>query len=201
MANSDNGSVERQVGSARAEDPHAKQYQEFWFSLARLNWSSLVLVPVDPGGSAEQVAQGLADVGKRLSDGAVTALTVRSLEYGTAMALAGLPQFVDRKRLAPSSRWPVVDLPPGSAEEVKEAAADGAAPVDAPASDALVLSSTARIIISIPPIVSEPLGLATTQEADLIVLCIELGRTRMADARRAIQLIGRERVAGCLLLP
>ena len=66
--------------------------------------------------------------------------------------------------------------------------------------EAVVVSSAARLIIAIPPVITEPLGLATTSGADLVMICVELGRTRLEDARRTLQLIGRERVAGCLLL-
>lgn len=169
-------------------------YQELWFALSRREWSSLVLVPVDPGASTERVAHALAEVGKRLSEAPVSAVTAASLEYGTAMALADLPRFVDRTRLLATSQWPTVDLPAGAVEEIKDGDAEPAT------QEAMVLSSSAKVIISIPPVVTEPLGLATTRKADLIVLCVEIGRTRVANARRAVELIGRERLAGCLML-
>jgi hypothetical protein len=57
-----------------------------------------------------------------------------------------------------------------------------------------------RVIISIEPIVVEPLGVAVVQAADTAVVCVELGRTGLAAARRTVELIGRERVAGCFLV-
>jgi hypothetical protein len=55
-------------------------------------------------------------------------------------------------------------------------------------------------IVAIPPVVVEPLGAAIAQAADATILCIELRRTRMAEVRHAVELVGRERIAGCLLL-
>ncbi|OFX21453.1 MAG: hypothetical protein A2V77_04830 [Anaeromyxobacter sp. RBG_16_69_14] len=57
-----------------------------------------------------------------------------------------------------------------------------------------------KVIIAIQPVVAEPLGLAVTQAADTSILCVEMGRTHLASARRTIELVGRERIAGCLLV-
>jgi len=178
-------------------DQDEKAYQRLWFALARSPWSSLVLVPADPRGSAERVARALADVGKRLSDVPVTAVTSGALEYGTAVALADLPQFVDRRRQLPQATWPTVDVRSQPAAPAEPGATADAAPGG---EGALMVSSGARIVIAIPAVVSEPLGLATTMKADRVVVCIELGRTRKADARRTVALIGRERIAGCFLI-
>lgn len=182
-----------------------REYQELWFSLARQDWGSLVLVPSGPGGSTARLARALAEVGKRLVDTPVTAVVVDRLEYGTAVALAGLPRFVDRKRLGPEGRWPTVEAgsaPAAVAAEPQPAPVEELTELPAPGdeAEAVVVSSAARLIIAIPPVITEPLGLATTSGADLVMICVELGRTRLEDARRTLQLIGRERVSGCLLL-
>jgi hypothetical protein len=57
-----------------------------------------------------------------------------------------------------------------------------------------------RVIVAIQPVVVEPLGVAVAQAADAAVLCVELGRTRLAAARRTIDLVGRDRIAGCILI-
>ncbi len=57
-----------------------------------------------------------------------------------------------------------------------------------------------RVIIAVQPVIVEPLGLAVTQAADAVILCIEMGQTHLAAARRTIELIGRERITGCLLV-
>ena len=190
----DGGNAVGQVSLANGDE---RAYQELWLTLARRDWSSMVLVPADQGGSVERVAHALAEVGRRLSQDPVTAISPGALEYGTAMALADIPSFVGRHRLAGSSGWPTIDLP---RSEVRELAQDEAASDPEPVSQALAIRSSARLIISVPAVVTEPLGLATTQTVDLVLVCVELGRTRLADARRTVKLIGRELVAGCLLL-
>lgn len=202
--------------ATEAASPGDQQYQELWFSLGRRAWSSLVLVPADRGGSADEVATRLAEVGKRLSKSPVTAITARSLEYGTALALADLPSFVGAPPPESHAAWSAIEMPPSSIEEADPDAAPspihvtsiqvapgGGLPEDHPAAwghDGPVVSSGARLIISIPPVVTQPLGLATAHAADLLVLCVVMGETRLADARRTLELVGRERVAGCFLI-
>jgi len=174
-----------------------------------------VLVPADQGGSADEVARRLAEIGKQLSSSPVTAITVKSLEYGTALALADLPGFVDRARQAAAAEgWSAIEMPASTLDPsgpAGDAPAEGAT-VDATRNDealerirppdesGMTVSSGARLIISIPPVVTQPLGLATAHNADLVVVCVEVGRTRLAGARRTLDLIGRERVAGCFLI-
>lgn len=57
-----------------------------------------------------------------------------------------------------------------------------------------------RLLIAIPPVVTEPLGLAVTEVADAIVLCVERGESRMQSAERTVELIGKDRIIGALML-
>jgi len=59
---------------------------------------------------------------------------------------------------------------------------------------------TGQVIVAIPPVVVEPLGVAVARAADAAVLCLEVGRSRMSAVRRTIELIGREQIAGCFLI-
>ena len=65
---------------------------------------------------------------------------------------------------------------------------------------ALPVAPTGKVIAAIQPVVVEPLGLALTDASDAVVVCIQVGRTRLAAVRRTIELIGRERIVGALLL-
>jgi hypothetical protein len=62
----------------------------------------------------------------------------------------------------------------------------------------LATASTGQVILAIQPVIAEPLGLAVTEAADVVVVCAEVGRSHLAAARRTIELIGRERIAGFL---
>lgn len=186
--------------NGRADRPDRatlREYHELWFALAKRQWTSVVLVPADPGASAASIGKSLAEIGSRLSELPVTAISVSSLEYDSALALADLQQHLGREQRGTIERAPTIEV---TATEIGDSPEDESTQPTATRTEALALVPTARLIISIPAVVSEPLGLAATQVADVIVLTIEMGRTRIADAQRTIDLIGRERIAGCFLV-
>ena len=165
-----------------------REYQELWFSLARLAWSSVVLVPADAGTSTAEIAKSLAEVGGSLCEAPVTAIVTDAIDYGSARALAAM-----QPRLGRGGAW-------RSTVEVE------GCEVEAPPRDtqalhtATPLPPSGRAIIAIRPVMDEPLGLAIAQAADAVVLCVELGRSRLAAARRTIELVGADRVIGALVI-
>jgi len=132
----------------------------------------------------------LADIGQRLSDEPITALIMDTLEYGSAVALADLQQL----RALP--RGPIIDVTGTTVPN------DDQGPARAPSASSgkLVLAGPERLVISIPAVASQPLGLSAVQEADAVVICIELGRTKLAAARKTVEVVGRERLVGCFLV-
>jgi hypothetical protein len=203
--------------TAGTPGPGDRAYQDLWFALAPRPWSSLLLVPGDEETSADEVARRLAAIGKQLHPGPVTVVTVSSLDFGTASALGRLPGFLDqmqRESRQGPERAPF-EMPP-SHFDGPDQAGDGPGAGEAPSRrdgalrriplpgeserPSAASAAGARLIMSIPSVVVSPLGLATAQSADLVVLCVELGRTSVAGVRRTLDLIGRERVAGCFLV-
>jgi hypothetical protein len=177
---------------ARADsEAPSREYQELWFSMARLPWASLVLVPADHGGSAAEVATALADFGSKLRDTPVTAIVANRMDYASARALADLQP---RLRSGPPERpWLAsVEVEARPVDPVRAAA--GGPHRDPP------VPPMGRAIIAVQPVVDDPLGIAIAQAADAVVLCVELGKTRMPAARRTIALIGAERVIGAVLV-
>jgi hypothetical protein len=197
-------------------------YLELWFSLARQDWGSLIVIPADRDGSTADIANTLASIGQRLSYGPVTAITVTTLEYGSALALADLQQHVKRQRrlggrtvqrvntppeAGAAARIPVSDPPrrndaaqPAPAAPHPLTADPGPAVDGVNGNEALMVIPPARLIISVPPVVSEPLALTAAEEADAVVLAVRLNRSPMAEVKRSIKLVGRERISGCLLV-
>ncbi len=175
----------------RPAEPDRRDVLELWMALSRFEWKSLVLVPTDPASSPEALARWLAEIGKRLTFGTVNAISVDSLEYGSALALADLQQHVVSERPPPA---PVIVAPP-----VVEAGM-GAAPPAPPPTEALMRIPPTRLIISIPPVIREPLGIPAAREADAVIVCLRLGTSRVPDLRRTVQLIGREKIVGTVLL-
>jgi hypothetical protein len=107
--------------------------------------------------------------------------------------------------------------PAGNAAEIARALAEvgtrlGEAPVVAVAAEALDYASardllelqrrtaSTRVVLALPPVLVEPLGLAVARAADAVLLTVVRGRTRLADVRRTVELVGRERLLGCVLV-
>jgi hypothetical protein len=203
------------IPKAAQED---RAYLRLWFTLARLPWQSLVLVPSCPGGSADEAARKLAEVGEKVSGLPVRSVTIGQLDYGTANALADLQERLRRLVIelgrpraaievagtdvdaSPADRAP--GRGPGSGGESRSGEEapweqDPGEPVQVAAG---VRSSVAKFIIAVPDLVGEPLGLSATQAADGVIVVVELGRTKMADVRQIIELVGRQRVLGSILV-
>jgi hypothetical protein len=95
---------------------------------------------------------------------------------------------------------PVTLFTPGEADLatverlVKNAAAKGAAGAspDGP-------GESARLVVALDPILSNPQGMGIALSADAALLCITLGETSIASARKTIELVGRERFIGCVV--
>ena len=56
-----------------------------------------------------------------------------------------------------------------------------------------------RLVISVDPVLTNPLGTGIAQAADAALLCVELQKATLADARATIELVGRERFIGSVL--
>ena len=174
----------------RAATPPGREYQELWFRLARIPWASLVLVPADGGTCAAEIATSLAEVGTSLREVPITAIVADRIDYDSARALSEMqPRLTEG-----SAQRATVDV---EAEPVPPAPHGGAA---AHPHVATALPPTGRAIIAIKPVVDEPLGIAIAQAADAVVVCVEMGRSRIGAVRRTIELIGAERVMGALVI-
>jgi len=57
-----------------------------------------------------------------------------------------------------------------------------------------------EIIIAVDPVVENPLGIAIAFAADAVLVTIELGVTDLASARKTIEMVGRERLLGCVVV-
>jgi hypothetical protein len=209
-----------ELAKISAEPPTAQEdqaYLRLWFALARRPWKTLVLVPSHPEGSADEAARMFAAVGERVSGLPVRAITMSSLDYGAALALADLQERIRRltNELGQASR--AIEVPTGddaaavpnwvmgreaSEHEPKPQPESGweHSSAEHPPGVRAVPRSAAQFVIAIPCLISEPLGLSATQGADAVVVLVELGRTKLDDVRRIVEQVGRDRVAGCILV-
>ncbi len=180
-------------GAPRLDGSSLRGCKELWFALARRPWRSVVLVPVGVDGVTQALGNSLAELGTRLSEDPVRAMAFTAIRTESAFVLADIQQHLRRmlRRREPSATIEVGPSTPA------EGAAPAGVPVGHPAGT-LDAPPASRLVITIPSVLSEPLGLAATQNADAVVLVVEMGRTKVADALRTIELVGRERIAGCL---
>lgn len=167
--------------------PFNQKLQELWLVLAQREWNSLAVVPAHGGGSATEIACSLADTGSSLTEHHVSAVTVNELGPGSARSLAALASDARGRN---ERRWqaePFIDVTPGQTV----GSVDG--------SPEAIVVPLGQIVISVPSVVAEPVSLTVVQAVDLVVLAVELGVTTMKEIRRSIELIGRERLIGCIL--
>jgi hypothetical protein len=172
---------------------------DLWFALANRSWSSLVLVPGDEGISASAVAVALAEFGGKLRDRPVTAIVAESIDFESARILADLQMrardvpssdrriTVDAQIVSPGA-WPAPSPGTELALERLEPRDDGEEP------------KPGSVVVAIPPVTVEPLGVAIAQAASAVVLCVSMGSTRFASARRTIELIGADRIVGAFVV-
>src|SRR5215472_8045529 len=64
----------------------------------------------------------------------------------------------------------------------------------------LASAARGRVIVALDPLVSNPAGLPVALAADAALLCVTLGQTEIASARRTVEMIGLDRFIGCIAL-
>lgn len=58
--------------------------------------------------------------------------------------------------------------------------------------------SRGRVIAAVGSVLTNQVGIPIATAADAVLLCVEMGRTDLASARRTIELIGAEKIIGCV---
>lgn len=139
----------------------------------------------------------LAEAGKRVGEGPVIAFPIETLSTFSARTLVDLQSAlavgVGTVDWGPFMAVATRVLKSGDGEAPNLQATTACRSHNSP-------SLTGRVIISLPSVIQEPLGLAVAHSSNVVAVTIKLGRTRLADAQRTIELIGRARIAGCVLV-
>ncbi len=58
-----------------------------------------------------------------------------------------------------------------------------------------------RVVVLLASVIDVMAGIPIAMAADAVVLTVTLGKTRLDDARRTLQLVGAQRVLGTILVP
>jgi len=62
-------------------------------------------------------------------------------------------------------------------------------------------SGTQRVVVLLSSVIDVMAGVPIAMAADAVVLTVTLGKTRLDDARRTLELVGAQRVLGTILVP
>ncbi|MBI5548424.1 MAG: hypothetical protein HY901_31465 [Deltaproteobacteria bacterium] len=57
-----------------------------------------------------------------------------------------------------------------------------------------------RVLIALSSFEQAPGGIPLARDADLVLFCVRLGEARIEEIERAIELVGRERIGGCVVV-
>jgi|RhiMetdeSRZDD1v2_1073273.scaffolds.fasta_scaffold30673_2 hypothetical protein len=132
------------------------RWAPIWFNALRYSWSTLALVPAEPGLSAFTVGDALSAVGKLHRQSPVPVLNAQGLRLSETRA------FTESMTTAVREQGVAITV------------------VDSP------LQSESAIAI--------------VAAADAAILVVRLGAVRFASARRTVELIGRDRFLGTIVL-
>jgi hypothetical protein len=155
------------------------ELQELWFACRRHEWRSLAVVSTVPRSSTFPIVQALGEVADLLHAGTVR---VRCAE---AVELPDIAYLV----MEMSGRNPSPVLGPAAPRIPRSAL-----PPQDPAGGEQLL------IVAVDSVVSAPMVLPVVLAADAVLLCVELGVTDLGAARHSVELIGRERIIGTVVV-
>ena len=172
----------RREPKAPAAEPSglpSKDVQELWFATRRREWRSLCIMPASPGESVLGIAQALAEVGQ-----ITRRISIRIIN-AEGMDLAAIADLVTT--MADDAPAP---MPSSTAWTSSPARLSAMGPI----------THSAPAIIAIESVISNPLILPVALAADAVLLAVTLERSELASARHSIELIGRDRLIGTVLI-
>ena len=168
----------------------ARDVQELWFATRRQDWSSLAVMPAWAGGSASHVADALKEV---------AGLTGRSARVVKAegMSLHEIATLVMD-----------LDAPPGLVSNsawTSGPRSAGQPPLGQPIADMRPRSdmhsrAEPLVIVSVEPVVANPLVLPLALACSKVLLVLSLGVTDLDSAKHTVELVGADHILGCVLL-
>ena len=173
-------SVARPIGReavARVPALPSRDLQELWFATRRRDWRTLVVVPGSPGcTSTLAIAKALGEVGGFIRMSPVRVINAEGMDLSKIATLV-----TDMTGTANSAVW-TMNSPanPGGGWESQ--------------------GRNEATIVALDSVVVNPLVLPVALAADAVLLCVEVGKTALAAAKHTVELIGRERIIGSVVI-
>ena len=177
----------------------SREVQHAWFELTRSRpWRSVALVPVDDIGSSVGLAYELAQMASldpRNKLLVINAATLMSEAFGGAMTpnagggAASAPVAHGKYWLVDCAKQGLDDSTVGMVEVPRylEQMRAGDGPFN-------------MIIVASNSVLASPAAVSISRSVDAVVICASLGTTSFSDARRSIELVGEENIAGSIAL-
>jgi hypothetical protein len=136
--------------------PDHGDWERLWFATRQKAWSSLAIIPSDPGVDAGSIAESLVATGRVHGERTVSLLNARGVQLG------GVHRLVDTLgAMTARGEW---------------------------------------VIVPVDPIADNPNAVPIVQAASAALLVLRLGESRLNAARAAIEVVGRDRFLGSIVL-
>lgn len=179
------------------------QLQHAWYELTRArSFTSLAIVPVEEGAQTLVLAQELAALAARDPRQRVLVINATGTPAMRAAASKELPLMPGREMFDGNGIVPVAQGRFGlldCARQNMDEASVGMVEVPRYVDD--VRNKTGPftlILVAANSPVARPASISCARAADVVLLCVTLGKTSMADGRRVIELCGEENMVGSL---
>jgi hypothetical protein len=150
---------------------HEIEAQELWLSVTKREWATLAVIPAHPDGSALSIATALAEAGSLLRGKPVELFSADRAD------MSSTGQTVLNGRSTGSIQ--LHSVPPGGLP---------------PASERF------ERVVALEPLSSNPIGATIAHAAEAVLMVAEQGVTELRAAKRTMEMIGRDRFIGCILV-
>jgi hypothetical protein len=147
--------------------------QELWLAVTRRDWQTLAVIPAHRDGSALSLATALAEAGSLLRGKPVELFSAdRADSHGDTHG----DTVLNARNTSPITLNPVPagGLPPSTEKFGR--------------------------VVALEPLSSNPAGATIAQSAEAVLMVAERGVTELRTARRTVEMIGRDRFLGCVLV-
>ena len=131
-------------------------WQRIWFSTRQKNWTSLAIIPSDPGIDVVSIVEGLVAVGRQHGERPVNLVNATNLHLENVQ-----PCIESISGMAARGEW---------------------------------------VIVAVDPVVENPSSVAVVRSTSASLLVVRLGASLLPSAQAAIDVIGRDRLLGSIVL-
>lgn len=179
--------------------------QHTWHRLTRRTFTSLALVPVDSGVRALGLARNFGQLASQEPDARVLVVDASLRECWTPGDTRPAPAAeiwtflaAASTASAEASALPFAFLEFGNLDraEALKALASAQRLIDA----VMRQAAYRRCIFAVDDVVSQPEVAPLVRAVDIALICVARGASTLAATRRAVELFGRDKIAGAVLL-